>query len=106
MTKSWMSDSDYGGEEKGTVPREHLNYGEKDQNMKGDTFVDLKDRVLDALRQDPDVDATKINVNIKENNIVELSGTVPDSRSMERAVECVRALGLTEIDNDLSIQLA
>ncbi len=104
MTRSWMSDSNYGGEEKGTLPREHINYGEKDQNMKGDTDIDLKERILDVLRQDEDVDATSIRVNIKENNLVELSGTVPDSRSMERAVECVRELGVTEIDNDLKIQ--
>lgn len=106
MTKSWMSDSNYGGEEKGTLPREHLNYGEKDQNMKGDTDGDLKQRVLEVLRLDEDVDADDITVNIKENNVVELTGTVPDSRSMERAVECVRDLGVTEIDNDLHIMFS
>lgn len=121
-----MSNSDYGGEEKGTRPKEHLNYGEKNQNMRGDTMEqpekvesersksspvtggDLKQRVMEALHENLDVDSTNITVNIKENNCVELKGTVPDSRSMELAVQCVRDLGVAEsdIDNDLSINFA
>jgi osmotically-inducible protein OsmY len=119
-----MSNSDYGGEEQGTRPKEHLNYGEKSQNMRGDTMEqpeksevtrpeshtnvsdDLKQRVVEALYQNLKYDSTDIIVNIKENNCVELKGFVPDSRSMERAVECVRELGVTDVDNDLRIQLA
>src|SRR5687768_10064431 len=36
LSHSWMSHSNYGGEEKNSRPKEHINYGEKNQNMQGD----------------------------------------------------------------------
>src|SRR4051812_44057912 len=89
LSHSWMSNSDYGGEEKGTLPKEHLNYGEKNQNMRGDFMEqpekteptktssynisptggntnvsdDLRQRVIEALHQNLEVDSTGITVN-------------------------------------------
>lgn len=129
MTHSWMSDSNYGGEEKNTRPREHLNYGEKNQNMRGDmeqpekteptktssynispqggnTNVsdDLKQRVVEALHQSQKIDSTDIRVNIKENDCVELLGFVPFAEMIDLAEECVRELGVADIDNDLKLR--
>ena len=129
MTHSWMSNSDYGGEEKNTRPKEHLNYGEKNQNMRGDmeqpekteptktssynisptggnenVSNDLKERVVEALHQSLKVDSTDITVNIKDNDCVELCGSVPFDEMIDEATKCVRALGVKDIDNDLKLR--
>ncbi len=131
MTHSWMSDSNYGGEEKNTRPKEHLNYGEKNQNMQeefmqeqpekteptrnssynigptgGNTNVsdDLKQRVVAALQQKADIDSENITVNIKENNCVELKGRVADESMRNAAISVVRGLGITDIDDDLTVR--
>jgi osmotically-inducible protein OsmY len=127
---SWMSNSNYGGEEKGSLPKEHINYGEKNKNMEvnkldqqekqkptktssynisptgGDTNVsdDRRQRVIEALHQNQDIDSTQITVNMRENDMVELCGVVPDERMIEQASECLRNMGITNIDNDLKVQ--
>lgn len=128
MTHSWMSDSNYGGEEKNTRPKEHLNYGEKNQNMRGDMEQpekteptktssynisptggnpnvndDLMQRVVEALNQNLDIDSTDIFVNITDNDWVELFGTVPDREMIYLVDECVRALGIEKITNDIRV---
>ncbi len=73
----------------------------------GNTNVsdDLKQRVVEALNQDLHVDSTNITVNTKDNMTVELRGTVPERSMIKAAEECVRLLGVIEIDNDLKIQM-
>ncbi len=134
MSHSYESHSDYGGEEKKTRPKEHLNYGEKNQNMKGDpkeesmqeqpekteptrnssynigptggnpnVSDDLKQRVVAALQQNTSIDSEEITVNIKDNNCVELKGTVSNEQMISSAVQTVRGLGVKDIDNDLKV---
>ena len=131
MSHSWMSHSNYGGEDKNSRPKEHLNYGEKNQNMRGDMEQpekteptktssynispqggnphvndDLKQRVVEALHQDLQIDSTDITVNIKEDECVELCGTVPEEEMRTIAENSVRHLGITNIDNDLKVRSA
>lgn len=131
---SWMSHSNYGGEEKGNLPKEHINYGEKNQNMQGDikedtleqpekaqpsdtssysigtkrgdvkVSDDLQQRVIEVLQQDSFVEDANITINIKENNCVELCGSVPDRKMIDRAIRLVHGLGISNIDNDLIVR--
>lgn len=72
----------------------------------GNTNVsdDLKQRVVAALQQVADIDSENITVNIKENNCVELKGTVADEAMRRSAVDVVRGLGITDIDDDLIVR--
>lgn len=65
---------------------------------------DLHQRVIEVLQQDSFVDDEMITVKIKGNACVELNGSVPDKRMIERATELVRGLGVAQIDNDLIVK--
>lgn len=128
MTRSWMSDSDYGGEEKNTRPKEHLNYGEKNQNMRGDMEQpektqptktssynispqggnpnvnnDTQQRVVEALHQNQAIDSTNITVNVMADDRVELVGSVPEKAMIEQAIKCVRDLGIRNIESKITL---
>ena len=132
-----MSHSNYGGEDKNSRPKEHINYGEKNQNMQGDTEEksmdskeqpekteptktssynisptggnplvsdDLRQRVIEVLQQDAAIEDSDIRINIKKNNCVELGGSVPDQKMIDRAVKLIREMGVSNIDNDLIVR--
>ena len=82
--------------EKTEIPKNSLNTNVSD---------DLKQRVVEALGQDLHVDSTNITVETQDNMTVELYGTVPERAMLSAAEECVRLLGVIEIENNLKIQM-
>lgn len=105
---SWMSDSNYGGTEKGSAPKEKIQYGEAGQNMDGDIALpdtELKENIIAALENDMHIDTSDISVEVNYGKVT-LTGTV-FSRGMLRAVsECVHNVpGVVELINDLKIEV-
>lgn len=72
----------------------------------GDTHVsdDLQQRVIEVLQQDSLVEDENIIIQIKKNNLIELSGSVPDQEMIERATELIRGLGELNIENALFVR--
>lgn len=110
---SWMSQSNYGGSEENAEPKEPLNYGMRGQSMKGELPDDnarpddeLQATIVEALESDMHVDPTNITVHVNY-GVVTLRGTVSQRAAMNAALECVRKIhGVTEIVNDLRIQMS
>lgn len=73
---------------------------------RGDVHVsdDLHQRVIEVLQQDSQIEDANIKINIRKNNCVELAGSVPDKKMIDRAVELVRGLGVSSIDNILIVK--
>ncbi|MFL5785543.1 MAG: BON domain-containing protein [Bacteriovoracaceae bacterium] len=105
---SWMSESNYGGTDKNSAPKEHIQYGETGQNMQEEFGVpdeQLKEQVIQALTDDMHVDATDIKVDVDYGKVT-LTGIVSQRSMMKAADECVRNIpGVTELINDLRIQM-
>jgi osmotically-inducible protein OsmY len=103
-----MSESNYGGTEKHSGPNENIQYGESGQNMQGDFGVpddQLKEQVIQALTDDMHVDATDIQVEVDYGKVT-LTGVVSQRSMMKAAEECVRNIpGVTDLINDLKIQM-
>lgn len=65
---------------------------------------DLKQRVIEVLQQDSLVEDENIFIWIKKDNLIELSGSVPYQRMIERASELIRGLGDLNIENELIVR--
>ena len=75
-------------------------------NVRGMGDSDLQNRIMSAINSDTSIDASNITIRMRENNMIELCGTVPEQSMIERATECVRKVdGVKgEIDNDLKVR--
>lgn len=64
----------------------------------------IKEQVCDLLTDDPDVDASGIDIQVK-NGEVTLTGTVPDRRMKRMAEECIEnCSGVKDVTNNLKVQ--
>lgn len=95
-TSGWGQGSDLGRDDVGS------------SDVRGVAGSDLRNRVMSALNSDSNIDASNITINMRENNMIELCGTVPESSMIQRAEECVRRVeGFTgTIDNDLKSRMS
>lgn len=63
----------------------------------------IAEGIIQALEHDPRVDPASIDVEVKD-GVVELSGTVPDRKSYDAALEIVQhSMGVIEIENRMNI---
>ena len=95
-----------GGHYGGFVNEGHTGPGFAGRGPKGDQRADdpIAERVSDRLKDDADVDATDITVDVK-NGDVTLTGTVAtrlEQRSAEDTVE--RTPGVREVEDHLRVQ--
>lgn len=105
---SWMSDSNYGGTEKNTEPRENLHYGESGQNMKNDLPVhpspadeDLRARIIESLRDKLELGPGEIGVDVHFGHVL-LTGTVPSHHLRIKAETLVEETeGVSKVTSDL-----
>ncbi|WII72446.1 BON domain-containing protein [Bdellovibrio sp. 22V] len=64
----------------------------------------IKDEVCEMLTRDADIDASEIDVDVKE-GVVTLTGTVPDRRMKHLAEDCSeRCYGVRDVTNQLRVQ--
>ena len=67
----------------------------------------LHQRIMDAIHADSSIDSSNITIRMRENDMVEICGTVPESSMVQRAEDCVRRVeGVKgEIDTDLKVRM-
>lgn len=75
-------------------------------NIHGQGDSELRERIMTAITSDSTIDASNITINMRENDMVEICGTVPTPSMVELVEECVRRVdGIKgEIDNDLKVR--
>jgi hypothetical protein len=88
------------GQEQGSMRGPHTGKGPKGYKRSDDR---VKEEVCDLLERQGDIDASEIEVAIKE-GIVTLRGTVPDRSTKRKAEESVsRMYGVTDVMNELRV---
>ncbi|MGZ3805651.1 MAG: BON domain-containing protein [Pseudobdellovibrionaceae bacterium] len=91
----------YGSVARGWVDRPHAGKGPKNYQRSDES---LNDEIFKKLTLDPDIDATNIEVEVKEGSVL-LTGWVPERKMRYWAEEVItKVRGVSDINNQIKVK--